>query len=175
MSNTSFYIIPAMSDFVFYGVLVCMIAMLFVHFRFGKERAGSPISFPRFAMLYVPSALIWLAYCVQLSFQSQVRFRDVMLALAMYSAVLFVALSEALPRGLAAWLTRWRGDRWIKELDYLYLGLGVLGLVASLGKIENVSDKFDAPGILGAGLVATALVLRTIKTRAEIAGWNKLK
>jgi hypothetical protein len=86
-----------------------------------------------------------------------------------------VALSEALPRGPAAQLTSWRGERWTKELDYLYLGLGVLGLTMSLGKIENVSDKFDAPGTLGAGLVATTLVLRTIKTRAEIAGWNKQK
>jgi hypothetical protein len=47
--------------------------------------------------------------------------------------------------------------------------------MASLGKIENVSDKFDAPGIRGAGLVATALILKTIKIRAEIAGWNKPK
>jgi hypothetical protein len=149
--------------------------MLFTRFKYGRERAHSPMSYGRFVLLYLPSWFFWLAYCVQLSFQSEVRVREVMLALAMYSVILFVALSELLPRRLAAQLTSWRGEIWTKELDYVYLGLGVLGLMMSLGKIENVSDKFDAPGIFGAGLVATALVLRTIKTRAEIAGWNKLK
>jgi hypothetical protein len=53
------------------------------------------------------------------------------------SVGLFISLTEALVSGGAAWLTRWRGARWKKELDHFYL-VGVLGLMASLGKIENV-------------------------------------
>lgn len=38
--------------------------------------------------------------------------------------VLFVFLSEILLDGGASYLTRRRGKVWVKELDYLYLGLG---------------------------------------------------
>jgi hypothetical protein len=121
-------------------------------------------------------ATLWLVNAVVLSFRSNVPLRDVAITLAGYSAALFVFLSEMLMSGGAAWLTQKRGEYWTKEIDYVYLGFGLFGLVASLGKVENVSGKFDSlPGMLGPMLVATAIVLRAIKTRAEIAGWNKLE
>jgi hypothetical protein len=34
-------------------------------------------------------------------------------------------------RGLAAWLARKRGEKWVKELDYLYLAIGFVGVLAA--------------------------------------------
>jgi hypothetical protein len=65
------------------------------------------------------------------------------------------------------------GTHRTKEIDYVYLVLGAFGLIASLGQLDIVSDKFATPSALGPFLVATAFVLRAIKTRAEIGGWNK--
>lgn len=138
--------------------------LLWTHFRFGTAKS------PHSRAVLAVSVAFWLFYCVSLGFQTEVRLRDVMLAVVTYSAVLFVFLTEALVSGAAAWLTRWRGEQWTKELDYVYLAFGVLGLVLSLGKIENVSDKISAPGILGAGLVATALVLRNYQDSRRTRG-----
>ena len=121
-------------------------------------------------------ATLWLANAVALSFQSNVPLRDVAITLASYSAALFVFLSDMLMSGGAAWLTRKRGEHRTKEIDYVYLGLGFLGLMFSLGKLQNVSRNFDLlPGMFGPMLVTAAIVLRIIKTRAEISGWNKIK
>jgi hypothetical protein len=78
--------------------------------------------------------------------------------------------------GTYSFMPRKRGEHWTKEIDYVYLGFGFLGLMASVGKLQNVPGNFNPlPGMLGPMLVATAIVLRVIKTRAEIAGWNKMK
>ena len=36
-----------------------------------------------------------------------------------YAAFLFLVLSEMMISGLASVLTRWRGEVWVKELDYV--------------------------------------------------------
>jgi hypothetical protein len=45
-----------------------------------------------------------------------------------YGIFLFTLLSEIFMRGLAKRLTRTRGEKWIKELDYVYLTIGVAGV-----------------------------------------------
>jgi hypothetical protein len=93
--------------------------------------------------------------------------------LYVYSVALFIFISELLLWKGAKYLTEKRGSKWVKELDYIYLGLGAIGIFGSLSRVEGLpgrSTKFD---ILGPVILATALVLRFIKTRAEIAEWNK--
>ena len=96
-------------------------------------------------------------------------------ALANYSCMLFVLLCEALLHaGFAVRLNRWRGEKWVKELDYVYLGMGAVGLAYSVDRLQSVSTGVVAGQWIGPFLVATALVVRTIKTRADIGNWNKL-
>jgi hypothetical protein len=64
---------------------------------------------------------------------------------------------------------------WVKELDYVYLLLGACGLAMSTNRLDVVSEKMSAPEYLGPFILATALVVRAIKTRVEINGWNKLR
>jgi hypothetical protein len=101
-----------------------------------------------------------------------VRVASVLIA---YGAVLFVLLSELLLRGLAKFLTSKRGEKWTKEMDYFYLTLGILGIIGSLGRIQFLTGRFEKVDIIAPILLMTAVVIRFIKTRAEIGEWNKLQ
>jgi hypothetical protein len=126
-----------MSDFAFWFNLAVTVGLVPTHLVIGpRPRALSQ-------RLVEWIAALWLVYAVILSFQSSMPLRDVALTLATYSSALFVLLSNRLMSGGAAWLTRKRGENWTKEIDYVYLGFGFLGLMASLGKLQNVSGKFN--------------------------------
>jgi hypothetical protein len=91
-----------------------------------------------------------------------------------YGVASFVALSTLLTEGLAPRLTKWRGEKWVKELDYVYLTLGCAGILASVNRLSFVTGKIDAGDLIAPVLLTTAIVIRFIKTRADIGGWNKL-
>ena len=93
--------------------------------------------------------------------------------LFLYGAVLFVWLSDALLGRLGKYLTKQRGEKWTKEMDYVYLAIGVLGILASVNRIEFVTGRFERSDILAPLFLVTAVVIRIIKTRAEIGGWNR--
>lgn len=101
-------------------------------------------------------------------------YRDVVALTGLYAIYLFILASELMLWGLAEMLTRWRGDNWTKEIDYFYLLLAGVGLTVSVNRLEIVHDKVSFPDVYGPMILSTALVLRAIKARAEINGWNKL-
>jgi hypothetical protein len=157
----------ATGDFEFYALMALICVMSFVHFTAGTPRQ-------KLSSVAVGSvAVILFLWLLLLSFSKSVPLRDVLLATSGYCISLFVTLSEILVRGGGAWLTGKRGDKWTKEIDYVYLVLGAGGLLLSVSQLSVVADKVSFPSTLGALCLATALVLRAIKTRAEIAGWNK--
>jgi hypothetical protein len=104
-----------------------------------------------------------------------IRLSLVVAILVVYSVAFFVLLSEALLRGVAKFLTRWSGEKWIKEMDYFYLGIGAVGIVASINRVEFLTGRFERADIVAPLILATAVVMRVVKTRAEIAGWNTRK
>jgi len=60
-------------------------------------------------------------------------------------------------------------------LDYVYLALGALGVVGSINRLEPaVSGHYTRLDFLGPIILTSALVVRLVKTRADIEGWNKL-
>jgi hypothetical protein len=52
---------------------------------------------------------------------------------------------------------------------------GVIGVVVAISRADKVMDDttFRLPDLVGPTLLATAIVIRAIKTRVEINGWNK--
>jgi hypothetical protein len=90
-----------------------------------------------------------------------------------YGTTLFIVVSEIMERGMARYLTVHRGENWTKEIDYIYLGFGAVGAIMSLNRISGVAPGFTGSDIIAPVLVTTAVVLRLMKTRAEIAEWNK--
>jgi hypothetical protein len=98
---------------------------------------------------------------------------DVFLFMGVYGIALHSFSCEVLLRGGAQWLTEKRGEKWVKELDYFYLALGLVGVLSSVIRIEHVGGRFSKIDILAALVLVTAIAIRFIKTRAEIDGWNK--
>lgn len=71
-------------------------------------------------------------------------------------------------------LTERRGEKWVKELDYIYLLLGVAGLVMAVSRIEGIKGRIEGYEIAGPLVLGVAIAIRFIKTRDEVAEWNKL-
>lgn len=90
-----------------------------------------------------------------------------------YGVALYTILCEWLMRRGAKQLTEKRGENWPKEIDYLYLTIGAFGIFATITRSDASLEHAWAPGTLSGILLTTALVLRFIKTRAEVKGWNK--
>jgi hypothetical protein len=91
-----------------------------------------------------------------------------------FAVALYTIVCNWLTYGGMSKLTRWRGEKWVKEIDYLYLFLGAVGLFWLLNSHPLTTYNITRLGLAPPLVVATALVLRLIKTRAEIGGWNKL-
>jgi hypothetical protein len=64
--------------------------------------------------------------------------------LLIYGVAVFVLLSTLMLGGLAERLTKWRGEKWVKELDYIYLTLGSAGIVGSVNRLPFVAGRIDA-------------------------------
>jgi hypothetical protein len=103
-----------------------------------------------------------------------VTLRQLSIALVCYAAALYAAICDALRFGWAERLTRKRGPKWIKELDYVYLALGALGIIGSINRLPFVGEHYTRLDFLGPIILTSALVVRLVKTRADIDGWNKL-
>jgi hypothetical protein len=98
---------------------------------------------------------------------------DLIAVLIGYSAALYAALCDWLRFGLARYLTGKRGYKWVKELDYPYLLLGAIGVLLSVPKLADAGATYRYDN-LGPVLVASAIVIRLIKTRADIGNWERL-
>ncbi len=95
--------------------------------------------------------------------------------LVMFGSALYAVLCDALRFGMAAYLTRKRGEKWIKELDYVYLTLGAFGVVGSMNRLELAGGHYTQLDLLAPLVLTSAIVIRLVKTRADIEGWNKQK
>jgi hypothetical protein len=103
-----------------------------------------------------------------------VRFGQLATLLIVYGISLYIILCDAMLLGLASYLTRKWGQNWVKAMDYPYLFLGSLGILMSASRLDIITDRYSRIDILGPLIVTTAVVIRFVKTRADIAGWNKL-
>ncbi|MEA2896196.1 MAG: hypothetical protein QOJ84_1811 [Bradyrhizobium sp.] len=91
-----------------------------------------------------------------------------------FGAILYAMITYLLTWRYARWLTLKRGEKWIKEIDYVYLSLAAIGVSVTISKLPNVKQKLELAESIGPLFLIAAIVFRLIKTRAEIAGWNKL-
>jgi hypothetical protein len=155
--------------FMEYWQLIALIfAVLGPHFLVRKPSLGSTL------LGAVPAVLAIVVFMDILNVgRSDVHVVSAWLWLLLYASSLFVVLSDILLGGGAAYLTRVRGETWVKELDYLFLSLGALGVFGTLNQSDILRGITEAKELIGSAILATAIVVRLIKTRAEIRGWNK--
>jgi hypothetical protein len=93
--------------------------------------------------------------------------------LLLYGVSLFAILGDILMGRFGRYLTAKRGEMWTKELDYAYLSIGSLGIFGSLNKLDFLRGRSEWTDVIAPLVLTTAIVIRFIKTRAEIEGWNK--
>jgi hypothetical protein len=153
------------SEMVFcFGVAI----ILLTHFRFKGH--GRWFMLLLFTTLVIASAFIFIVLSRK---PEAIPFKNVASVLLIYGVGLFVILSELMLSGFARYLTVKRGEKWIKEMDYLYLSIGALGILASMNRVDFLTGRLEGTDILAPLVLATAVVIRFIKTRAEIGGWNR--
>jgi len=141
--------------------------VLVAHFFIPRKTSGGSIA--AFGVI----ALISVGGFVTIFYEGKVELRYILAFTATFGVMLYVLLCEALLSGGAQYLTRKRGEKWVKEIDYLYLAFAAVGILAAINRMEMVTGRLSKADVFGPLFLATAVVLRFIKTRAEIAGWNK--
>lgn len=146
-----------------------------LHFHFAKvfRRPAREIPTYLYVLLGIGYLSIVVFFIVDFSRQDRIHYLDLIAATTVYAAILYVAIGEMLLRGGAVYLTERRGEHWAKELDYVYLTLGAIGLAMSTNRLDVVDQRLSVPEFVGPFLLATALVVRALKTRVEINEWNK--
>jgi hypothetical protein len=157
-----------------YGDLLGATAAVAASFMHANAPSRSRFSLLIAWSLIVVTLMIFASYLLIPDAPMAFTFQRAASTFAIYVAGLYASICDALRFGLAAYLTRKRGEKWVKELDYIYLGLGAAGVLGSVNRLNLGSDHYTRIDILGPIVVATALVVRLVKTRAEIGGWNKL-
>jgi hypothetical protein len=147
------------------ATLFLALTIFIIHVRIGPQRLIFHWSCA--ALVMIGSAFYWLGS------QKPMIFVDVVFLTLAYGVCVFTIFSELMMVGLAKTLTAWRGEIWIKEIDYIYLSLAAIGVLVTINHFPAVQDKIDMPDTYGLLVLATALVIRALKVRAEINGWNK--
>jgi hypothetical protein len=162
--------IAGLSDAAEWFVALLALLLLAWHFLNKDSRNSGRLVFA-LALLVVPLTVISLA-----SSRPLVRFSTIVTCVFVYAVSLFVIVSELLTLfGGSATLTRWRGEKWVKELDYVYFAFGSLGAVLAVNRMNAVGEKLILSDLYVPVILASALVIRVIKTRAEINNWHKPK
>ena len=148
-------------------IIISLFLVGFLLFHRFRWLGGAPI-LVLLALLIVLAVFGFVAMIFE-----PVELRDVFLFMEIYGVALYIFLCELLLDGGNRWLTNMRGEKWVKELDYLYLALGIVGILGSVNKIDQIRGRFSRVDILAPLVLVTAVVIRLIKTRAEIGSWNK--
>jgi p-aminobenzoyl-glutamate transporter AbgT len=139
--------------------------ILLLHY-FGQSKSIIVIT----VLLVATSALIFF---VLARTHEAFGFADLASVLVLYGAGLFVNVSDVMLMGFSKYLTRKRGENWTKELDYFYLTIGSAGILAALNRVVFLTGRLEGSDVIAPLILATAVVIRFIKTRAEIEGWNR--
>ncbi len=161
------YAVPA-------SIFFCFI-ILFSHFVVGQSTSNKAAHVRNEIVFAGVFGAVAFVICINLLITPQaVSHARLMSVLAIYGVTLFVVLSVAMKVSLAFWLTKRRGEKWLKELDYLYLSLGGIGIVTSVSRLPFVTDRIAVGDLIAPLMLTTAVVIRFLKTRGDIAGWNKI-
>lgn len=109
--------------------------------------------------------------------EEQIPIRQFVTLLIVWGVCVFAFCTQLLFLGLIERLNRGRPDgRWIREIEYPYLLLGLIGLFLTInnskaygGAVVGVRDA------VGPIIIVAATALKFLKTRAETAGWAGMK
>jgi len=101
------------------------------------------------------------------------RIHAIILTLLAVGSGIVIVWGELMHAGFGRWLTEKRGERWVKEIDYVYIGLAAVGVLVTMNRLEFVDKRFEQGDLLGLLAVTAAVAVRLTKTRIEANEWHK--
>jgi hypothetical protein len=93
---------------------LCAVAFLIAHLL--QKEKGNEIALSKFMVVATTIIFVILALA-----PTEISLGLMISLVLMYGVASFVVLSTYMLGGLAGRLTKWRGEKWVKELDYVYL------------------------------------------------------
>lgn len=134
------------------------------------KRSNAAITFmtPLFTLL--PNALT--VYLIAGGYTAGIGI--VLIAFFGIGAGAFMLISDLLLWKLARWLNAKRGDKWIKEMEYIYLVLGCVGIAGLINRLDSIENRIASFEWAAPIVLSVAVALRFVKTRAEVNKWNEL-
>jgi hypothetical protein len=149
------------------------IGLLFAHIVEGRLRSTKQGIVLEFLILVgAIGYILWLFY--KFVGQPKVELLEFINVLLMYGTAFYVFVAEVCLAGGASWLTKKRGSKWVKEMEYPYLAFGLVGMLIALNRMDLMQGRVANLDLLGPLILVTAVVIKLIKTRAEIYEWQKL-
>jgi hypothetical protein len=104
--------------------------------------------------------------------RTRIPMENFVILILCFGLLAYVMIAELFLRWGADWLNRHRLT-WVKELEYVYVVLGVLGLAVSINRMEIMDGKVEGLNLAGPLIVMLAVVVKMIKVRAEVSEWDK--
>src|SRR5437588_522993 len=75
--------------------------------------------------------------CLIVVLLDNLSFEILLFTLLAYSMLLFVVICDFLKVWFAGVLNRKRGEKWIKEMDYIYMLLGSVGILGAINRMDR--------------------------------------
>jgi len=95
--------------------------------------------------------------------------------LIIWGIAVYVVICESLLLGLASRLNKLQPrGRWIREIEYPYLLLGLIGLFVTINRITMLEHRITDYELYGPLILVTATSIKFVKTRAEVSKWDTL-
>jgi hypothetical protein len=151
-----------------YLLLVVGSMMVGMHIVLSSQRITA-----RFGMVLLAafgSLPVWFVFS-RMMWRSHIPMETFLLIVLSFGLFAYVIVAEIFLRWGAEWLNRHRVT-WVKELEYVYVVLGLSGLVVSINRIEVMDGRFDGLDLVGPLVVMFAVAIKFVKIRAEVAGWD---
>jgi hypothetical protein len=64
--------------------------------------------------------------------------------------------------------------RWIREIEYPYLLLGLVGLFVTINRLTMLEHRITDYDLYGPLILVTGTAIKLVKTRAEVSDWGNL-
>jgi hypothetical protein len=163
-----------LAQHVWIGRLLC-VPLIFVYSILLKFHFDKPDLSYRPSSGIVAIALLFVAAFIFGGFQTEGVDLIMLLSMAyVVGVVTFMSIGEVLVhRGVGEYLTTTRGEKWVREIEYIYLLLGTVSIISATTKFPNVTGHIAWLDVIAPLVLTFAVALRCVKTRAEIEGWNK--
>jgi hypothetical protein len=108
--------------------------------------------------------------------QPQVPIDGFIMVVLGWALIIYLLIVDIVRHYVGPRLIRWctaRPTRWIKEMEYPYLALGVVGVLLTINRMPKMTGTIPNLDLVGPIVLITAVALKCVRTGAEVYEWHK--